>query len=121
EGGDLQPRRLVGLRGADREIVCPAMDVGVGGAVILDDGIEHRLRFLSRRRVVEVDERVAVLPLREQREVGAQAGDVEHQARRSRIKWSSRSRTARCRMRSRISAPKPYMRMLRAASGESPR
>src|SRR5439155_11642565 len=115
------PRGFVRLGGADGEVVRPAVHIGVGGAVILGNGVEHRLRLLGGRGVVEIDQRVTVLPLREQREVGAEAGDVEHQASRARTRRSSRSRTSACRIRSRISAPKPYVRMLRAAAGESQR
>ena len=114
-------RRLVRFRGANREVVGPAMHVGVGGPVVLGDGVEHGLRLLGRRRVVEIDERVTVLPLRQQREIGPEAGGVEHHPSRSRTSRSSRSRIAGCRMRSRISAPNPYVRMPRAASGDNPR
>src|SRR2546427_4380026 len=49
-------RSLVGLRGADRETVRPPMHVGVGGAVVVGDGGEHRLGLLRRRCVVERSE-----------------------------------------------------------------
>src|SRR2546426_10722394 len=99
------------------------MPVRFGGSVILDNGVEHRLRLLGRGGVVEIDQGVSVLPLGEQREVGAEAGAVEHQAppSRSRTRRRSRSRTSGCRIRSRNPAPTPYVRMLRAASGASPR
>ena len=84
EPRDLRTRGLVGLRGADRETVRPPMHVGVGGAVVVGDGGEHRLGLLRRRCVVEVDEPVAVLLLLEQREVGADPGGVEHHAARRR-------------------------------------
>src|SRR3989454_1620906 len=81
--------------------------VRIGGSVILDNGVEHRLRLLGRGGVVEIDQGVSVLPLGEQREVGAEAGDVEHQAppSRARTRRSSRSRTPGCPIRSWISPP----------------
>src|SRR5213082_2536238 len=97
------------------------MHIGVGGPVVLRDGVEHDLRLLGRRRVVEIDEAAPVLPLREQWEIDPEAGGVEHHPSRSRTSRSSRSRIAGSRMRSRISAPKPYVRMPRAASVDSPR
>src|SRR2546422_3623404 len=66
------------------------MHVRVGGPVVVGNGVEHRLRLLGRRGVVEIDQRVSVLPLREQWEVGAEAGDVEHQASRARDRKSTR-------------------------------
>src|SRR2546429_3783550 len=42
----------------------------IGGSVILDNGVEHRLRLLGRGGVVEIDQGVSVLPLGEQRENG---------------------------------------------------
>src|SRR5260370_41799325 len=97
------------------------MHVRVGDSVVVDNGVEHRLRLLCRRGVVEIDQRMTVLLLREQREVGAEAGYVEHQPRRARTRRASRSRTAGCCRRARISAADPYVRMRRAAYGGSPR
>src|SRR2546429_9763765 len=91
----------------------------IGGSVILDNGVEHRLRLLGRGGVVEIDQGVSVLPLGEQREVGAEAGDVEHQASpsRARTRRSSRSRTSGGRIRSGVSAPKPDVGVIRGAPG----
>src|SRR5207245_10816198 len=107
EPGQLRARRLVCLGGAEGAVVGAAMDVGVRRAVVLGDGVDARLWLLGRRGVVEIHERMTVLPLAQQREIGAQAGGVEHHASRSRTSRSSRSRTAGRRMRSRISAPNP--------------
>src|SRR5437016_13809731 len=45
----------------------------------VDDGVDHAARLLPGRRVIEVHEALAVLFLRENREVGANAAGVEHQ------------------------------------------
>ena len=111
ERRDLCARRLVRLGGADREVVRAAVDVGVGRAVVLRDGVEHGLRLLRRRGVVQIHQAAPVLRLPEQREIGADARDVQHQAcpspSRSRTRRSICARTSGCRMRPRISAPNP--------------
>ena len=58
------------------------MDVGVGLAVVPRDRIEHRLRLLGGRGVVEIDQRLAVDRPAQDREVGTDPLDVE--ARRGR-------------------------------------
>ena len=77
EPRDLDPGRLVcgGRLLADR--VDAAMDVGVVLAVVVRDGIDDDLRLLARRRRVEVDQRVAVDLLGEDREVGSERVRVE--------------------------------------------
>ena len=64
--------RLLEIGGGEvAEIMQPAMDVGVFLSVGALDGVEHRFRLLRRGAVVEIDERLAVDLLREDREIGA--------------------------------------------------
>ena len=60
ERADALARRLVGVGRALAQHVHAAMDVGVVVAVVARDRVDHRLRLLRRRRVVEIDERLAV-------------------------------------------------------------
>ena len=53
-----------------------AVDVGVFVRVGVLDGVEHGLRLLRRRAVVEIDERLAVDFTRQDREVAADRLDV---------------------------------------------
>ena len=53
-----------------------AMDVGVFVRIGMLDGVEHRLRLLRRRAVVEIDQRLAVDFARQDREVAADRLDV---------------------------------------------
>ena len=77
EAGDLDPGLLVlgGRLLADR--VDAAMDVGVVLAVVVRDGIDDDVRLLAARRRVEVDERMPVDLLLEDREVGPDRVRVE--------------------------------------------
>ncbi len=54
-----------------------AMDIGVGSFVIPGDGVDHRARLLRGGGVIEIDERLAVNLLLEDRKIGADALDVE--------------------------------------------
>ena len=97
------------------------LPLGIFSALYRDGPIDHLARHLARRRVVEIDERLAIDLELEDREVGADALDVVYQRRlRSRcalegghgwrVVWarsvasSSRRREA-TGMRSMISAP----------------
>ena len=62
-------RPLVGRRGALAEQVHAAVDVGVVLRVEARDRVDDRLRLLRGRRVVEIDERLAVHLLLQDREV----------------------------------------------------
>ena len=66
-------RGLECLGGDAAQSVGGAMDIGIGAAIVLGDGIEYRLRLLSGGGVVEIDE---VCPARDQREVAFAGGDV---------------------------------------------
>jgi hypothetical protein len=68
---------FVGGGGSFRQQVNAAMDVGVIAAVTLADGVDHRFRFLHRSGVVQIDQRLAVNPLAQDRKVGADAGEVQ--------------------------------------------
>src|SRR5262249_41080623 len=65
------PRGFVLIGGAGAELVDAAVDVGVRLPEVARDGVQHRLRLLRRRCVVEVDERFAVDLPRKDREIGA--------------------------------------------------
>ena len=80
ERADLLARLLVGVGRLDRERVHAAVDVRVGPPIHVGDRLDDGLRLLRRRRVVEVDERVAVNRAREDREVAAERLDVEGRA-----------------------------------------
>ena len=51
---------LIGLGRGVGEVVQAAMHIGVFGRVGLHDAVEHRSRLLRGRRVVEIDQRLAV-------------------------------------------------------------
>ena len=72
EPRDLRPRLLVLGRRLLADRVDPAMDVGVVLAVVVRDGVDDDAWLLARRRGVEVDERVPVDLLLEDREVAPQ-------------------------------------------------
>ena len=65
-------RGFVGAGGAIAQFVNAAVDIGVVVLVVAADGIEDGARLLRGGGVVEVDERMAVDLLIEDREVGAE-------------------------------------------------
>ncbi len=77
EPGRLDPRRLVRRRRLLADRVDPAVDVGVVLAVEVGDRIDHDARLLARRRGVEVDQRMAVDHLLEDREVAPESDGVK--------------------------------------------
>ena len=78
----LAPRLLVGLGRGLREGMHAAMDVRVLPLTVADQPVDDLPGHLARGAVVEVDERLAVRPdVAEDREVGAQALDVERRGR----------------------------------------
>src|SRR5207244_4356283 len=104
--------------------------------VVMRDRVEHRLRLLRRRRVVEIDERLAADGALENREVGPDARDVEDGRRdeRHRLSTSARSRASCANSsvssawrsgsiwtRSRIWPANAWMSMSRASANVSPR
>ena len=69
--------RLLEIGGGEvAQVVEPAMDVGVFLSVGALNGVEHGSRLLRRGAVVEIDERLAMDLLRQDREVGADGIDV---------------------------------------------
>src|SRR5690606_32375898 len=78
EAGDDAAHRLVFLGGDVREIVQAAVDIGVFVLVGPRHRLDHHARLLRRGAVVEVDERLAVHLAREDREIGADFGNVVH-------------------------------------------
>ena len=58
--------------GAVAQFVDAAMDIGVVVLVVMAQGVEHRARLLRGGGVVEIDQRLAVNLLVEDREIGAQ-------------------------------------------------
>ena len=69
----LAARALEGRRRALAQLVHAAVDVGVVVLVVARHGVDHRAGLLGGGGVVEVDERPAVDPLGQDREVRAQA------------------------------------------------
>jgi hypothetical protein len=58
--GDFGARALIRLSGRRREMMQPAMHIGIGRAVKLGGPIDHLVRLLRRRRIVQIDQRLAV-------------------------------------------------------------
>ena len=79
--GDGPAGLLVALGGEAGEVVGAAVDVGVDRLVVVAGGVEHLAGFLGGGGVVEVDERAAVDLGGEEREVGADALEVDCHAR----------------------------------------
>ena len=82
---------LVGLGRKLAQHVDAAMDVGVAADVVVHQRVEHGLRLLRRGGVVEIDQRLAVHLLVQDREIRAEARDVEpgHGAGRCRCRRRS--------------------------------
>ena len=89
EPGDLGARLLVLGRRLLADGVDAAMDVGVVLAVVVSDGVDDDARLLARRRRVEVDQRVPVDLLLEDREVAPQRVRVERADRLGRQRHRS--------------------------------
>ena len=73
----LLPRLLVGVGRTGRQRVGAAMDVRVVAGVKVRNGVDHALRLLRRRGVVEPDQRPAVDLLIEHGKIAANRGNVE--------------------------------------------
>ncbi len=70
-------RGLIGVGGEFAQPIGAAMDIGVGGFHAADHGVDHRARLLRAGAAVEEHQRPAALRLRQDREILADAGDVE--------------------------------------------
>ncbi len=81
EAGDGIARRLVGIGGARRQFMRGAVDVGVLVLVEVRNAVDHALRFLGRRGIVQPDQRPPVDALPQNREVAAHGMDVERRMR----------------------------------------
>ena len=77
EAGGRFPRFLVGVGGPLAQQVHTPMHVRVLVRVVANQSIEHHLRLLRRRGVVEIDERLAVREGAQDRKVFADAAHVE--------------------------------------------
>ena len=77
ERGDFLPRALVGLARHGTELVHATMHVGVVVGVVVRDRVNHAARLLRRRRIVEIDQRLAVNLPGENREVRPHPRDVQ--------------------------------------------
>ena len=82
EALDLAARFLVFEGRRLRQVVDAAIDIGVLRRLVADEAVDHLARHLARRRIVEIDERLAVDLELEDREVGADALDVVRRRRR---------------------------------------
>ncbi len=76
ESGRPLPRRLVSRRGAVAQFMDAAMDVRVVALVIMHQRVNHRARFLRRGGVVEINQRLAVDLLVEDRKILSQCGPL---------------------------------------------
>ena len=77
EPGHDVARALVALGGTGAELIDAAMDVGVGGLVDVDQGIDHLPRLLRGRRGIEEDQSLAVHELGQDRKIRADLLEVE--------------------------------------------
>ena len=77
EGAHLGARRLVGVGGTRGQRVGAAVDVGVFVFVEVDEAIDHALRLLRRRAVVEPHQRAPVDVLLQDREVAPDGVGIE--------------------------------------------
>ena len=77
ECSHLLPRRFERVRRALAQLVDAAVYVRIERGVVTMLAIDHAGRFLARRCVIEVDERLAMNRLFQDREVLAPAGDIE--------------------------------------------
>ena len=69
--------RLIGVGRGVGEIMQPAMDIGIFVLIGVDHALDHRARLLRRGRIVEIDQRLAIGPLGQDREIRADPLDVE--------------------------------------------
>ena len=77
---DVRANRIEGNRRPLTQVVNAAVDIGVFGRVESGDRIDHRLRFLGRSSVIEVNERLASHQAGENREILAYPLYVEGDA-----------------------------------------
>ncbi len=126
---------LVKLRGPFAERMNAAMHVGVIVFVIVPKRLDHRPRLLRRRGIVEIDERLAVHLLMQDRKIGADAFDIERRFRHDfrfrdgdrhrftylTIRASSSSRSDSILSRLTISLANANVSSFRAASSGMPR
>ena len=77
EAGNDPAHPLVILGGEVRQVVQPTVDVGVFARIGAADRVDHDLRLLRARAVVEIDQRPPVHLRREDREIGADGVEVE--------------------------------------------
>src|SRR5207245_2186390 len=117
-----------------------AVNVGVDLRVVAGEGLDHRLRLLRGRGVVEIDERLAVHLLAEDGKIAPHLLDVEStdrsarngfahgshaasisRSRRAAIKRSRVGRTETMPIRRITSLANPAVRSLRPATSPNPR
>ena len=75
----LDTRILVGFGRPLAQLINAAMNVGVFGLVEADDAVDHGARLLGGGGVVEVDQRLAVHLVVQDREIVVNFADVEHE------------------------------------------
>ena len=87
----LDARILVSLRGALAEQVNAPVDVGVILRVIVQQGVDDRLRLLAGRRVIKINQRLAMHLLLEDGKVLADFPHIERCRRRRFFDYWSRT------------------------------
>jgi hypothetical protein len=90
---------FIGVGSPSCEFMCCTMDVRVFVFVEIGQAIDDYLRLLSRCRIVEPYYRIAVYLFVEDRESGANRGDIELAANRPKIRQQRRLELARLRRR----------------------
>src|ERR1019366_4968202 len=77
EGAHAFPRRLIGFRRGIGEMMQTAMNIGVFVIGRVDHAVDDFPRFLRRRGIIEVNQRLAMDLGRKDWEILAQTGDIE--------------------------------------------
>jgi hypothetical protein len=77
EASDFLAHDIISLRGPLAQVMDTPMDIGVLSRVEAGHRIDHTLRLLTRGRVIEVDQGLASNAPAKNREVGANALEIE--------------------------------------------
>ena len=85
EPADPLARALVRVSGFDAQGVHAAVHVGIGGGVEVNKRVDHLTGFLGGGGVVEIDQRPTIDQPLQDREIGADALDIDRRGSNSRI------------------------------------
>ena len=127
---DLRPRLLVIIGGALAQLVHAAVNIRILGQVVVGDGVDHLPGFLAGRRVIQVNQWLAVDLHIQDGKILADASHIESSqggrahkplVNRSPTICSTVSRSESTLMRSSTSRANATISMLRASSRGMPR